>query len=92
MTIILCSICQCIGEDSQFCSVEFEPSCCSVGARERRTFVASFTGSREGPLKDIVAVCEAKGMEKLIYLSFTGTVRGLQVMFGTETVSEDGQR
>jgi hypothetical protein len=51
----------------------------------------SFTCSKEGPLKDIVAVCEAEGMEKFIYLSFTGTVRGLEVMFRTETVHTEDQ-
>ena len=51
----------------------------------------SFIGSKEGPLKDIVAVCQAEGMEKFIYLSFTGTVRGLEVTFRTETVHTEDQ-
>ncbi|CAB4001497.1 Hypothetical predicted protein, partial [Paramuricea clavata] len=82
---------QCLGEDSQFCSVEFQPSSCTIGPRERKIFTVSFTGSREGSLNDIVAVCEAQGMEKFIYLSFSGTVRGLEVTFRTETVHTEDQ-
>ncbi|CAB4016963.1 Hypothetical predicted protein, partial [Paramuricea clavata] len=82
---------QCLGEDSQFCSVKFQPSSCTIGPRERKIFTVSFTGSREGPLNNIVAVCEAQGMEKFIYLSFSGTVRGLEVTFRTETVHTEDQ-
>lgn len=71
--------------------MEFQPSSCTIGRRERKIFTVSFTGSRKGSLNDIVAVCEAQGMEKFIYLSFSGTVRGLEVMFRTETVHTEDQ-
>ena len=71
--------------------MQFQPSSCTIGPRERKIFAVSFTGSKEGPLQDIAAVCEAEGMEKLTYLSFTGTVRGLEVMFRTETCHTEDQ-
>ena len=71
--------------------MQFQPSSCTIGPRERKIFAASFTGSKEGSLQDIAAVCEAEGMEKLIYLSFTGTVRGLEVMFRTEICHTEDQ-
>ncbi|XP_028403887.1 deleted in lung and esophageal cancer protein 1-like isoform X2 [Dendronephthya gigantea] len=82
----------CLGNDSQFCSVEFQPSSWDLGPREQKTFTVLFTGSKEGLLNDVVAVCEAEGMEKLLYLSFTGTIRGLQVTFGTDTPQKEDQK
>lgn len=69
-----------------FCLVEFQPHNCAIGPRESQVFTVTITASKEGPLKDIIAVCEAEGMEKVIYVSFTGTVCGLDVMFRTETI------
>lgn len=71
--------------------MQFQPSSCIIGPRERKNFAVSFTSSKEGPLQDIAAVCEAEGMEKFIYLSFTGTVRGLEVMCRTETCHTQDQ-
>ena len=71
--------------------MEFQPSSCIIGPREKKIITVSFTGLRKGPLKDILAVCEAEGMERCIYLSFTGIVRGLEVMVRTETIETEDQ-
>lgn len=49
----------------------------------------SFTGYKQGILKDLAAFCDVEGMDESVYLSFEGTVRGLQVSFRTEPAQGD---
>ena len=46
------------------------------------------TCSKQGPLQDLTAVCDAEGMEESVYLKFNGTISGLEVSFRTEHVQK----
>ncbi|XP_046844531.1 deleted in lung and esophageal cancer protein 1-like [Xenia sp. Carnegie-2017] len=82
---------ECIGVDSHFCTVKFNPSSCTIGPRERKTFNVSFTSCKEGPLEDAAVKCEVEEMEKPLFLSFSGTVSGLEVQYWTETIKTEQQ-
>ncbi|XP_071416735.1 deleted in lung and esophageal cancer protein 1 [Pithys albifrons albifrons] len=84
-----------IGSQAVSCSVAVSPASGTLGPNEEQEFCIELSASIVGELKDLVLSCSIEDMVEPLFLSISGEVKGLHVIYSvpcdSEVTSEERQ-
>ncbi|NXG19802.1 DLEC1 protein, partial [Grallaria varia] len=77
-----------IGSQAVYCSVTVSPASGTLGPNEEKEFCIELSASIVGELKDLALSCSIEDMAEPLFLSISGEVKGLHVIYSVPCDSE----